>query len=251
MITNDLYKQFIGLTSNKGHHVMDGNTAKNIQIEAGWYEVLKDEFDEPYFGEIRQFLKNEKAKGKTVLPPGPMIFSAFDLTPFDKVKVVILGQDPYHGMGQAHGLCFSVQKGVKPPPSLVNIYKELRSDLNILPPGHGYLIDWAQQGVFLLNAMLTVEKDLPASHQKIGWQNFTNATIKLLSDKKEHLVFILWGAYAQQKAVLIDDSKHLIIQSPHPSPFSADRGFFGSKPFSKTNKWLEEKGITPINWKID
>jgi uracil-DNA glycosylase len=164
--------------------------------------------------------------------------------------VVIIGQDPYHGEGQAHGLCFSVQKGIKPPPSLVNIYKEMKSDLGLEPPAHGCLQSWAEQGVFLLNAMLTVEKDLPASHQKIGWQNFTDAAIKKLSEERTNLVFILWGAFAQQKALLIDNTKHLVLKSPHPSPFSADKGFFGSKPFSKTNQWLESKGITSVNWQF-
>jgi uracil-DNA glycosylase len=224
--------------------------ADNIQIEVSWKDKLKREFEKPYFGDIKAFLKREKAAGKTIFPPGPMMFNAFNLTPFDAVKVVILGQDPYHGPGQAHGLCFSVQHGIKPPPSLVNIYKEMKSDLGLNPPGHGCLEQWATQGVFLLNAMLSVEKDLPASHQKIGWQNFTDATIQSLSNHREHLVFILWGAFAQQKSILIDTSKHLIIKSPHPSPFSADKGFFGSKPFSKTNQWLESKGITAVNWQL-
>ena len=221
-----------------------------VAIEDGWKQVLQDEFTKPYFASIKTFLKQEKTAGKVIYPPGQLIFNAFNLTPFDKVKVVILGQDPYHGPGQAHGLCFSVQKGVKPPPSLVNIYKEMRTDLGLEPPTHGCLQHWAEQGVFLLNAMLTVEKDLPASHQKIGWQNFTDAAIKALSNNRINLVFILWGAYAQQKIELIDQTKHLIIKSPHPSPFSADKGFFGSKPFSKTNNWLEQNQIEKINWQL-
>jgi len=221
-----------------------------VAIEDGWKQVLQDEFTKPYFASIKTFLKQEKAAGKVIYPPGQLIFNAFNLTPFDKVKVVILGQDPYHGPGQAHGLCFSVQKGVKPPPSLVNIYKEMRTDLGLEPPTHGCLQHWAEQGVFLLNAMLTVEKDLPASHQKIGWQNFTDAAIKALSNNRINLVFILWGAYAQQKIELIDQTKHLIIKSPHPSPFSADKGFFGSKPFSKTNNWLEQHHLEKINWQL-
>ncbi|HRF76237.1 MAG TPA: uracil-DNA glycosylase [Chitinophagales bacterium] len=229
---------------------MLSQTGNVIKIEDSWKEVLMDEFDKPYFKEIRQYLKSEKASRKVIYPPGPLIFNAFNTTPFHKVKVVIIGQDPYHGEGQAHGLCFSVQKGIKPPPSLVNIYKEMKSDLGLNPPPHGNLQSWAEQGVFLLNAMLTVEKDQPASHQKIGWQNFTDVAIQKLSDHRDKLVFILWGAFAQQKALLIDSNKHLIIKSPHPSPFSADKGFFGSKPFSKTNQWLERNGITAVNWQL-
>lgn len=222
----------------------------NVQFEASWKVKLAAEFEKPYFQEIKSFLQNEKAAGKVIFPVGGLIFNAFNLTPFDAVKVVILGQDPYHGVGQAHGLCFSVQRGVKPPPSLVNIFKELKSDLGISPAVTGCLEDWAHQGVFLLNAMLTVEMDKPASHQKIGWQNFTDAAIKQLSEHREHLVFILWGAFAQQKMNLIDTNKHLIIKSPHPSPFSVEKGFYGSKPFSTANKWLEEHGISKINWEI-
>ena len=221
-----------------------------VAIEDGWKQALQAEFTKPYFAGIKNFLKQEKSAGKIIYPPGPMIFNAYNLTPFDKVKVVILGQDPYHGPGQAHGLCFSVQKGIKPPPSLVNIYKEMRTDLGLEPPTHGCLQQWAEQGVFLLNAMLTVEKDLPASHQKIGWQNFTDAAIAALSKNRTNLVFILWGAYAQQKIELIDQTKHFIIKSPHPSPFSADKGFFGSKPFSKTNNWLEKHHLEKINWQL-
>ncbi len=219
-------------------------------MNESWKQLLSEEFNKPYFTAIRQFLKQEKATGKVIFPPGPEIFNAYNLTPPDKVKVVILGQDPYHGTGQAHGLCFSVRKGVKPPPSLVNIYKEMRNDLGFEIPTHGCLESWANQGVFMLNAMLTVEMDKPASHQSIGWQEFTNATIKAISNFRDHIVFILWGAFAQQKAELIDQNKHLIIKSPHPSPFSADKGFFGSKPFSKTNNWLEKHDIEPVNWLI-
>lgn len=229
---------------------MQEQEASKVEIESGWKTMLQAEFDKPYFKTIKSFLKQEKAKGKIIYPPGQLIFNAFNLTPFDKVKVVILGQDPYHGPGQAHGLCFSVQKGVKPPPSLVNIYKEMHTDLGLEPPTHGCLQQWAEQGVFLLNAMLTVEKDLPASHQKIGWQNFTDAAIRALSNNRTNLVFILWGAYAQQKIELIDQTKHFIIKSPHPSPFSADKGFFGSKPFSKTNNWLEQHHLEKINWQL-
>ncbi len=224
-------------------------SAKN-QMAATWKQKLKDEFTLPYFLQIEQFLDSEKQKGLIVYPPDKWIFNAYNLTPFDKVKVIILGQDPYHGLGQAHGLCFSVQPGVKPPPSLVNIFKEMKNDLGITAPAHGCLEAWAKQGVFLLNAILTVEKDKPASHQKIGWQNFTDATIKHLSDYRAHLVFILWGAFAQQKISLIDSNKHFIIKSPHPSPFSADKGFYGSKPFSTANNWLGRHGIEKINWEI-
>ncbi len=222
-----------------------------VAIEDSWKHALQAEFSKPYFASIKSFLKKEKAAGKVIYPPGQLIFNAFNLTPFDKVKVVILGQDPYHGPNQAHGLCFSVQFGVKPPPSLVNIYKELKTDVGFEPPTHGCLQQWAEQGVFLLNAMLTVEKDLPASHQKIGWQHFTDAAITALSKNRTNLVFILWGAYAQQKIELIDQTKHLIIKSPHPSPFSADKGFFGSKPFSKTNNWLEQHHLEKINWQLN
>jgi uracil-DNA glycosylase len=221
-----------------------------IQIEPGWKEMLQGEFRKAYFQSIKYFLKKEKENGKVIYPPGPLIFNAYNLTPFDTVKVVILGQDPYHGPGQAHGLCFSVPAGIKPPPSLVNIFKELKSDLGFEPPPFGDLTAWAKQGVFLLNAMLTVEKDLPASHRDIGWQYFTDATIAALNANREHLVFILWGAFAQQKSILIDERKHLLLKAAHPSPFSADRGFFHSKPFSKANTYLIENRITPVNWKL-
>lgn len=223
----------------------------NVQIEESWKNVLESEFSQPYFQALRQFLKSEKAKGKIIYPPGSFIFNAFHLTPFNAVKIVILGQDPYHGTGQAHGLCFSVQQGVKPPPSLVNIYKELKTDINGFQiPLHGNLESWAKQGVFLLNAMLTVEQDKPASHKEIGWQKFTDAAIKHLSDKRENLVFMLWGSFAQQKSFLIDAKKHLILKAPHPSPFSADRGFFGCKHFSKANAYLLEHHSEQINWNL-
>ncbi len=221
-----------------------------IQMEAGWKQKLKKEFMSPYFQEIKQFLNSEKQKGSIVYPPGKWIFNAYNLTPFDKVKVVILGQDPYHGPGQAHGLCFSVQKGIKVPPSLVNIFKELKSDLDIEMPQHGFLESWAEQGVFLLNAILTVEKDKPASHQHIGWQNFTDATIQQLNAECNNLVFLLWGNYAQQKATMIDPEKHLILKTTHPSPFSAHNGFLGSKHFSKTNDFLRLHGLDPIDWSL-
>lgn len=223
----------------------------DVKINTTWKSVLKEEFEKPYFKQIAEFLKSEKQKGKIIYPPGPLIFHAFDTTPFDKVKVVILGQDPYHGPGQAHGLAFSVQKGVTPPPSLKNIYKEIQDDLGIPVPETGNLEKWAEQGVLLLNAALTVEAHKPNSHSKIGWHEFTDAVIKLISDKKEHIVFILWGAYAKSKQELIDASKHLILTAAHPSPFSAHYGFFGCRHFSKANKWLEKHGEKPVDWSLE
>ena len=223
----------------------------SVKLEASWLAVLKDEFDKPYMTELRKFLLQQKQNGINVYPKNDEIFSAFEITPFNKVKVVIIGQDPYHGQGQAHGLSFSVQKGVATPPSLQNIYKELETDISGFKiPAHGNLTHWATQGVLLLNATLTVAANSPASHQKAGWGNFTNQVIKTLSDKKENMVFILWGKFAQAKAVLIDERKHLIIKSAHPSPFSAYNGFFGSKPFSKTNAYLIENGLGKIDWQV-
>lgn len=223
----------------------------NVQIEESWKRILSEEFEKPYFNELRQFLQQEKAVGKTIYPPGSLIFNAFNSTPFDKVKVVILGQDPYHGAGQAHGLCFSVQHGIKPPPSLVNIYKELKEDIpGFQIPVHGCLQQWTEQGVFLLNAILTVEANQPASHQKRGWEEFTNAVIQKLSKERSGLIFILWGAFAQQKATLIDETRHTILKAAHPSPFSAYNGFFGCKHFSKTNEILKKQGEVPINWQV-
>jgi len=223
---------------------------QNIQIEDTWKAILSDEFNKPYFSELRNFLQKEKNAGKTIYPPGSLIFNAFNSTTFDKVRVVILGQDPYHGAGQAHGLCFSVQHGIKPPPSLVNIYKELKSDVNFEIPTHGNLQKWTTQGVFLLNAILSVEANQPASHQKSGWQEFTNAVIEKLSKEKKGLIFLLWGNFAQQKAVLIDETKHTILKAAHPSPFSAYNGFFGCKHFSKTNEILKTKGEEEIDWQV-
>ncbi|MDD2537639.1 MAG: uracil-DNA glycosylase [Candidatus Absconditabacteria bacterium] len=222
----------------------------NVQIEESREQALTEEFQKPYFSQIKQFLQQEKAEGKTIFPAGTNIFNAFNTTPFDQVKVVILGQDPYHGTGEAHGLSFSVLEGIRIPPSLKNIYKELHDDLGLAIPTTGNLTPRAKQGVFLLNASLTVRKDNPNSHKDIGRHIFTDAVIKKLSEKKDHLVFILRGAFAQQKTDLIDKSKHMIIRSPHPSPFSADRGFFGSKPFSKTNDYLKQHGISGIDWRI-
>lgn len=230
--------------------MQESSSSTAIHIGETWKHALAQEFSQPYFQEIKRFLKAEKAAGKVIYPPGNEIFHAFDQTPLPDVKVVIIGQDPYHGPGQAHGLCFSVRKGVKPPPSLVNIFKELKADIGMDIPAHGCLDAWAAQGVFLLNAMLTVEKDKPASHHAIGWQSFTDAAIRAVSAHQAHVVFILWGAFAQQKANLIDAQKHLILRSPHPSPFSADKGFFGCKHFSKANTWLQQHEIEPVNWQL-
>ena len=222
----------------------------DVKIEASWKEVLKDEFKKDYFQQIAAHLKIEKAAGKTIYPPGGLIFHAFDTTPFDKVKVVLLGQDPYHGPGQAHGLAFSVQPGVPPPPSLVNIYKEMNKDLGLPIASHGYLEAWAKQGVFLLNASLTVRAGEPLSHAKIGWHQFTDRVIEKISDEKKNVVFLLWGRSAQDKQALIDETKHCVLKAAHPSPFSADKGFFGCKHFSKTNDYLVKNGIDPIDWKL-
>jgi uracil-DNA glycosylase len=222
-----------------------------ITLEPSWLAVLKDEFDKNYMIKLREFLKTEKQAGNKIYPKSSDIFTAFQKTPFTNLKVVILGQDPYHGENQAHGLSFSVQKGIGIPPSLRNIYKELATDIpGFTIPNHGDLTEWAEQGVLLLNATLTVQAGMPGSHQKKGWEEFTDNVIKTISDKKEGVIFILWGAFAQAKTELIDKSKHHIIKSPHPSPFSADRGFFGSKPFSKTNDILEKQGKTYIDWQI-
>lgn len=222
----------------------------DVKIETSWKEVLKSEFNKPYFLEITTFLRMEKAAGKTIYPPGSLIFNAFNLTPFSNVKVVILGQDPYHGQGQAHGLCFSVQTGVPPPPSLMNIYKELQSDLGLPIPSHGNLTHWAEQGVLLLNASLTVRANEPMSHSRIGWANFTDAVIRKVSDMKSNVVFILWGKFAQEKQSLIDETKHLVLKAAHPSPLSAHNGFLGCHHFSKTNEYLVQNGIDPIDWKL-
>ena len=222
----------------------------NPQIESSWKDILISEFQSEYFRKLKAFLIEEKQQS-TIFPPSQLIFSAFDQTPFDEVKVVILGQDPYHGTGQAHGLCFSVPNGIMPPPSLKNIFKELASDINCPIPQNGNLEKWAKEGVLLINASLTVRAHQAGSHQGKGWEQFTDAVIKTLSDHKNNLVFILWGNYAQGKTRLIDESKHLIIKAVHPSPLSANRGgFFGTKPFSKTNSFLESKGIKPINWTL-
>ena len=219
------------------------------RIEEGWKKQLWDEFQTNYFRALKEFLVTETTL-HTVYPPGRQIFNAFTHTPFEKVKAVILGQDPYHGKGQAHGLCFSVPEGIPPPPSLVNIFKELNADLGIPVPPHGSLVKWAKQGVLLLNATLTVRANQAGSHQNRGWENFTNAVIKKISSQKEGVVFILWGKYAKVKEALIDSQKHLVLKAAHPSPFSAHSGFFGCKHFSKTNDYLQLQGISPIDWSI-
>jgi len=221
----------------------------NPVIEAGWKSVLMDQFQSDYFGKLKEFLVEEKKK-YTLYPPGNLIFNAFQLTPFDQVKVVILGQDPYHGQGQAHGLCFSVPQGIPKPPSLVNIFKELHSDLGISIPEHGNLEKWADQGVLLINATLTVRDSQAGSHQQHGWETFTNRVIEVVSQEKNGVVFLLWGRFAQAKETLIDSGKHLILKSAHPSPLSAYNGFFGCQHFSKTNDYLKKQGKSGIDWTL-
>jgi uracil-DNA glycosylase len=221
----------------------------DVKIDETWKRNLKEEFDKPYFENIVLHLKTEKSQGKVIYPPGSFIFNAFNTTPFEKVKVVILGQDPYHGPHQAHGLCFSVQIGVPPPPSLVNIFKELHDDIGIKIPASGDLTNWAKQGVFLLNASLTVRAGDPMSHSRIGWAEFTDTVIKKISELKDHVVFLLWGKFAQEKKILIDESKHLILKAAHPSPLSV-AGFLGCRHFSKTNEYLVKNGIDPIDWAL-
>ncbi len=223
---------------------------REIKLDKSWLEVMADEFEKPYMAELQQFLIEEKNRGKTIFPREQERFHALKKTPFNKVKAVILGQDPYHGDGQAHGLCFSVQKGIKPPPSLVNIYKEMGTDLGLTPPDHGCLDKWADQGILMLNAVLTVEAHKAGSHQKKGWENFTDRIIRELENRKKNLVFILWGSYARKKGSFIRKDRHMVIEGPHPSPLSSYRGFFGSRPFSRTNDYLRETGQSEIDWKI-
>jgi len=225
-------------------------TERSVNLDPSWLEHLQAEFSQDYMLALRQFLRQEKAQGKQIYPPGELIFNALNSTPFDKVRVVILGQDPYHGAGQAHGLCFSVLPGVRVPPSLVNIFKEIKNDLDIATPSHGCLQNWAEQGVLLLNAVLTVEKAHAASHQGRGWERFTDKVVSLLNEKREHLVFLLWGSYAQKKGQIIDRDKHLVLQAPHPSPLSAHRGFLGCKHFSQANDYLVKTGQGPIEWSL-
>ena len=221
-----------------------------VTLNESWKAPLQAEFDAPYMAALKEFLVAERDKGKRIFPKGSEWFHALDVTPLEQVRVVILGQDPYHGEDQAHGLCFSVKPGVRPPPSLINIYKEMKSDLGLEPPPNGNLEAWAKQGVLLLNAVLTVEAGLAASHQGKGWERFTDAVIRLVNDQPRPVAFILWGAYAQRKAAFVDRQRHLVLTSAHPSPLSAHNGFFGSKPFSKTNEFLLAHGRDPIDWKL-
>ena len=225
-------------------------TQADIKLHPSWLERLRGEFAQPYMGELKRFLATERQQGKRIFPKGADWFRALDLTPIEDVRVVILGQDPYHGAGQAHGLCFSVPSGVRPPPSLVNIYKEMASDLGIEPARHGFLEHWARQGVLLLNSVLTVEMGRAASHRDRGWERFTDRIIGEVNMKEEPVVFMLWGSYAQKKAAFVDSSKHLILKAPHPSPLAAHSGFFGCRHFSKANAFLKSRGMKPIDWAL-
>ena len=221
-----------------------------IHLQESWKAPLLHEFNADYMAALKAFLTSEKAAGKTIYPIGSEWFRALDLTPLDMVRVVILGQDPYHGPGQAHGLCFSVKPGVRPPPSLNNIYKELESDIGLPRPRHGFLEHWAEQGVLLLNSVLTVEATKAASHSKKGWEQFTDAVIRLVDAKTEPVVFMLWGAYAQKKAAFVDGTRHLVLKAAHPSPLSAHNGFLGCQHFSQSNAFLESRGLSPIDWRL-
>ena len=225
-------------------------TEQTIALEDSWKAALAPEFSSPYMQQLKAFLQARKQAGKHIFPKGSEYFRALDLTPLSDVKVVILGQDPYHGLGQAHGLCFSVRPGVRIPPSLVNIYKEMETDLGIERARHGFLEHWAKQGVLLLNSVLTVEEAQAASHQGQGWEKFTDAVIRKVNEECEHVVFILWGSYAQRKAAFVDSARHLVLKAPHPSPLSAHNGFFGSKPFSKANYYLQSHGRAAIDWQL-
>jgi uracil-DNA glycosylase len=229
---------------------MEEKVAVRPVIEESWGRVLAEAFRQPYFSELKSFLVEEK-KRHVVFPPGSLIFNAFNQTPFEKVKVVILGQDPYHDVGQAHGLCFSVREGVPLPKSLLNICKELQSDMGLPFPRCGDLTAWARQGVLLLNATLTVRAHEAGSHQGHGWEQFTDTVIKSVSEHRDHVVFLLWGRYAQEKITLIDQRKHLVLCAPHPSPLSASRGFFGCRHFSKANAWLAAQGMEPVDWRLE
>ena len=225
-------------------------TREGIKLHSSWLDLIGGEFGEPYMADLKRFLLAERERGKRIFPKGSEWFRALDLTPLDQVRVVILGQDPYHGPGQAHGLCFSVQPGIQPPPSLVNIFKELESDLGIKPARHGFLEHWAKQGVLLLNSVLTVEMGRAASHRDRGWERFTDAIIRQVNERRDPVVFMLWGSYAQKKAAFVDTSRHLVLKAPHPSPLSAHSGFFGCKHFSKANAFLQSKGLQPVDWAL-
>jgi len=233
---------------------MTTNSTGQIKLHPSWLAALREEFDQPYMAELKRFLLAEREAGKRIFPTGPNWFRALDLTPLDRVRVVILGQDPYHGLGQAHGLCFSVPHDVRPPPSLVNIFKELKSDLGIEPARHGFLEHWASQGVLLLNSVLTVEMGQAASHRDRGWERFTDAVIRAVNDKADPVVFMLWGSYAQKKAAFVGSidrgGRHLVLKAPHPSPLSAHSGFFGCRHFSQANAFLAEHGQLPIDWAL-
>ena len=224
--------------------------AGGVQLEASWLQHLASQFEQPYMQALRGFLRQEKSAGKVIYPRGSEMFAAFDHTPVEQVRVVILGQDPYHGPGQAHGLCFSVRPGVQIPPSLVNIYKELEQDLGVAPATHGCLTHWADQGVLLLNSVLSVERGQAASHQGRGWEQFTDCAIDVVNRECEHVVFLLWGAYAQRKGAVIDASRHCVLKAPHPSPLSAHRGFFGCRHFSQANDYLSAQGREPVQWAL-
>lgn len=226
------------------------SSTREIKLHSQWREVIGGEFEKDYMQSLREFLLQRKQQGAVIYPPTNQWFSALNTTPFEDVRVVVLGQDPYHGVGQAHGLCFSVTPGIKVPPSLANIYKEIKSDLGIDQPNHGCLISWAQQGVLLLNATLTVEDGCAGAHQGKGWEQFTDEIIKAVNQKREGVVFMLWGSYAQKKSIMIDSSRHLILKSVHPSPLSAYRGFFGCGHFSAANHYLQERGVKPIDWQL-
>ena len=226
------------------------DTDRAVKLNSAWLAHLESEFGQDYMQSLRQFLRNEKSRGKQIFPPGEQIFNALNTTPLDSVKVVILGQDPYHGPGQAHGLCFSVLPGVAVPPSLKNIFKELKADLGVPIPSHGNLQSWAEQGVLLLNAVLTVEKAMAASHQGKGWEQFTDKVVEVVNQSKEQVVFLLWGSYAQKKGLIIDRKRHNVLQSTHPSPLSAYRGFLGCQHFSQVNQYLEKTGQQPIDWTL-
>lgn len=226
------------------------DSKRDIKLHSSWLKHLAPEFSQDYMKELRRFLIEEKRAGKEIFPPGDEYFNALNTTPLDKVKLVILGQDPYHGPGQAHGLCFSVRPGVPLPPSLKNIYKELASDRDFEPVSHGCLLPWAEQGVLLLNSVLTVECHRAASHRNRGWERFTDRIVQIINGERENIVFFLWGSYAQKKGAMIDRDRHLVLQSPHPSPLSANRGFFGSAPFSRADAYLEEKGLGAVKWQL-
>jgi uracil-DNA glycosylase len=226
------------------------NESREIRLEASWKSRLAGEFAKEHMVSLRTFLLERKKAGAVIYPPGDKIFNALDSTPFEQVRVVILGQDPYHGPGQAHGLCFSVRLGVPTPPSLLNIFKEIEQDLGIAAPDHGYLGHWAEQGVLLLNAVLTVERGKAGAHQGKGWESFTDHVVRLLNAEREGLVFMLWGNYALKKGQVIDRDRHLVLSAPHPSPLSANRGFFGCRHFSRANQWLQEHGQSPIDWSL-